>query len=101
MTGNMQTHRPLEGRNVLIVEDEPVAAETLREYRALVSKRAALAAEKTDAELAGSEAYADLEDRIESLRGEVDAANEHLLDDDAFLSLLRDLTDEGGDEGAW
>lgn len=74
--------------------------ETLREYRALVSKRAALAGEKSDAELAGSESFAELEARIDALADELDEVNERLLDDDTFISVLRDLTDGGGEDRA-
>lgn len=62
----------------------------LQEYFALVSKRAALEAEKTDRELAESTAYDDLNERIETLRERLDETTAK-MDDEDFEAVLRQL----------
>jgi DNA-binding response OmpR family regulator len=64
----------------------------LREYFALVSKRAALEAQKSDRELAESEAYAELTEEIEGLRADLDETTSNLSADD-FEVALRQLDD--------
>jgi len=72
-------------------------AERVREYRSLVAKRAALQAEKHPDELDDSEAYADLERRIDAVEATLDEDRERLTDDTEFVSALRDLTAPEGD----
>lgn len=62
----------------------------VRRYAALVSKQVALAREKSEAELAASEEYADLESEIGELREGLDSMFSEFDDDDfqaAFLSF--------------
>lgn len=54
------------------LHDRPVEDETVREYHALVSKKATLEAEKTHSELRHSEQYQRLVERIEELADEAD-----------------------------
>jgi DNA-binding response OmpR family regulator len=84
-------------------------ADRVRRYRSLVSKRAALQAEKSITELEASEEYADLEARIAATEEALSAEQDALKDDATFVSAIRDLagddrdTDEvdgdGGDGG--
>jgi DNA-binding response OmpR family regulator len=72
----------------------------VRRYAALVSKQVALAREKSEAELAASEEYADLEAEIGDLREGLDAMFAEFDDDDfqaAFLSF--DTPDEDEFDG--
>jgi len=62
----------------------------LQEYFSLVSKRTALEAQKSEHELADSEAYAELTDRIEKLDADIDETVAG-LDDRDFEAALRDL----------
>ncbi len=64
----------------------------LREYFSLVSKRAALEAQKSDRELAESEAYAELTAEIEDLRDRLDETTSN-LDANDFEVALRQLDD--------
>jgi DNA-binding response OmpR family regulator len=72
-------------------------ADDVREYHALLSKRAALEAEKSPAELEASDDYARLESDIDEMEATLEADSDRLLDDAAFVSELRDLTGEEGD----
>jgi len=67
--------------------------EQLQEYYALTAKQATLKANKPEAELEGSERYADLEERIAALRRDLDEVVAG-FDDDDFEAAFRDL-DEG------
>ncbi|MFC7235099.1 HalX domain-containing protein [Halosegnis marinus] len=66
----------------------------VREYYALVSKRAALESQKGDRELADSEAYAELVADIDRLRGDIDATLSEFTADD-FEAELRRLDEDG------
>jgi DNA-binding response OmpR family regulator len=72
----------------------------LQEYYSLVARQSALEAEKTEAELAESDQYDDLLDRIDDARS---AANEGLGDmgsDPEFVGAVREIMDEeAGDDG--
>jgi len=74
--------------------------ERVREFRSLATKRALLEAEKTPAELEGSEAYASLEADIAAARAALAEDSEQLADDVGFLATLRDATaeSEAGEE---
>ncbi|GAB3317858.1 response regulator [Haloplanus rallus] len=74
-------------------------AEDVREYHSLLAKRAALREGKSTYELERSEAFADLEERIESLRCTLEAEAESYTDDVRFVATLRAIDDEavGGD----
>jgi len=63
--------------------------ETLQEYFALTSKKAALEAEKTAAELRDHDEYQELVRRVEKLGAEADAAAESF--DDDFETLFQDF----------
>ena len=64
----------------------------LQEYFALVSKRAVLEAEKSDEELAASDAYAELEREIGDASERLDTIVAE-LDDEDFLSLFQTVGD--------
>lgn len=64
----------------------------LQEYFALVSKRAVLEAEKSDEELAASDAYAELEREIDDASERLDTIVAE-LDDEDFLSLFQTVGD--------
>ncbi|MFB6117367.1 HalX domain-containing protein [Halosegnis sp.] len=64
----------------------------LREYYALVSKRAALETQKSERELADSEAYADLVNELERLSDDIDATTANFSAED-FEAELRKLDD--------
>lgn len=70
-----------------------VYSDEIQEFFALASKRAALEAEKSQAELANSDAYHDLVDRIRSRRAELDNLLSQLTTDD-FVAVFRELNDE-------
>jgi len=70
-----------------------VYSDEIREFFALASKRAALEAEKTEAELENSDAYHDLVDRIRARRAELDDLLSQLTTDD-FAAVFRELSDE-------
>ncbi len=63
--------------------------ETLQEYYALTSKKAALEAEKTPSELQNSEEYQEMVDRVEELADEADPATAGL--DDDYDSLFKEF----------
>ncbi|MEE6210562.1 HalX domain-containing protein [Salarchaeum sp. III] len=69
-----------------------VYSDEIQEFFALASKRAALEAEKSQAELANSDAYHDLVDRIRSRRAELDDLLSQLTTDD-FVAVFRELND--------
>jgi len=70
----------------------------MQEYYALVARRSALEDEKTGEELADSEEYADLVDRIEAERATVDDDLGDLSSDREFVGAVREIVDE--DESA-
>ena len=63
----------------------------VREYRALLSKRAALEGGKSGTELVESDAYDELEERIAALEDDLEADEDRLLDDSEFVGALRDF----------
>lgn len=65
-------------------------AELEQEFYALVSKQAALTSAKSEDELEDSEEYAELEERIERLREDLDEAMPDMGDDE-FVAMVRDL----------
>jgi DNA-binding response OmpR family regulator len=69
--------------------------EARREYASLRAKQAALESRKTEEELADSEKYASLVERIEGLGDELNAADEALADETEFLSSLREIEEDG------
>jgi len=66
--------------------------EKLQQYFALVSRRATLKQEKTEAELARSDEYADLGERIGALQAELDDLIEGFEEED-YSVTLRDVTE--------
>ncbi|GAA0654987.1 HalX domain-containing protein [Salarchaeum japonicum] len=70
-----------------------VYSDEIREFFALASKRAALEAEKSEAELEESDAYHDLVNRIQARRAELDDLLSRLTTDD-FVAVFRELSDE-------
>ncbi|MFB6120251.1 MAG: response regulator [Halobacteriaceae archaeon] len=66
----------------------------VRRLRTLIRKKALLEAEKSPEQLAANDAFGRLRDDIEALRAELQAESEPLADDVAFVSALRDLTDD-------
>jgi two-component system response regulator AdeR len=71
-------------------------AEKVREYRSLLSKRAMLEEQKAEKELTQSEAYTDLQERIDDLEADLDGEQDHLLDDAAFVGALREFEEDDG-----
>jgi len=65
-----------------------------QELYSLVARRSALQAEKTDAELAASDEYAGLVERIESKRKSVDADLGDLASDTEFIGAVREIMDD-------
>ncbi|MDQ2050134.1 response regulator [Natronolimnohabitans sp. A-GB9] len=63
----------------------------IREYYALVSKKALLESEKTDRELADNEEYLDLRDRISELETCVDEQVADLSTHEEFVGAFQDL----------
>jgi DNA-binding response OmpR family regulator len=87
-------------RTVEELLDRSEYSETIREYQALLAKREALREERSDEELRESERFAELQRRIDRTRERLDAGSDRLVDDAAFVDLLRDLTgdENGGDD---
>jgi DNA-binding response OmpR family regulator len=75
-------------------------AELEQELYALVSKQAALRSTKPVEELAKSDEFVDLEDRIAGLRSDIGATLPDIGSDE-FVAMVRDIEaeDEGGDGG--
>jgi two-component system response regulator AdeR len=71
-------------------------AEKVREYRSLLTKRAMLQEQKTEKELTESEAYDDLQQRIDDLKADLDGEQDRLLDDAAFVGALREFEEDDG-----
>ena len=71
-------------------------ADRVREYQSLLSKRTLLETEKSEAELAESDAYARLEERIEALEQDLEADEDRFLDDSEFVGALRDFKESNG-----
>ena len=69
-------------------------ADAVQEYRSLLTKRAALEDEKEADELAESDAYAELQSRIDALEAELDAEEDRLLDDSAFVGAIREFDED-------
>jgi two-component system response regulator AdeR len=70
--------------------------ETRREYASLRAKQAALESGKTEGELADSQRYAELVDRIEEMGDELGKADAELVDETEFLSSLREVEEDNG-----
>ncbi|QGN07010.1 DNA-binding response regulator [Halorhabdus sp. CBA1104] len=68
----------------------------LQEYYSLVEKQATLEATKSSAELAESEQYATLTERVEDLRGDLSQTLGGVENDEDFIATLRELSN--GDE---
>ncbi|CAI49544.1 receiver box response regulator [Natronomonas pharaonis DSM 2160] len=74
-----------------------------QELYALSSKQAALRSSKPKEELDESEEFSELQERIDELRGDLDAAMPDMEDDD-FVAMVRDIEDgeddaeRGGDD---
>ena len=73
--------------------------ENLQEYYSLVARRSALEAEKTEAELAESDQYDDLLDRIDDAREEADDDLGDMGSDSEFVGAVREIMDEEEIEG--
>ena len=71
-------------------------ADRVRKYQSLLSKRTVLETEKSEAELAESDAYARLEERIEALEQDLEADEDRFLDDSEFVGALRDFEESNG-----
>ena len=72
-------------------------AELEQELYALVSKQAVLRSSKPEAELEESEEFADLEERIAEIRGQLDEALPD-MESDEFVAMVRDLEGDEADE---
>jgi DNA-binding response OmpR family regulator len=69
-------------------------ADLEQEMYALVSKQAALRSTKPEEELAESEEFAELEERIANLRSDIDAALPG-VESDEFVAMVRDIEADG------
>jgi DNA-binding response OmpR family regulator len=65
----------------------------LRNYYALTAKHATLMANKPESELAESEEFSDLEDRMADLRDDLDETVA-TFDDEDFVAVFRDIGDD-------
>jgi hypothetical protein len=65
----------------------------LQEYYSLTAKHAALSSNKPEAELAESEQFKSLKERLEGIREDLDRTVES-FDDDDFAAVFRDLSGE-------
>jgi two-component system response regulator AdeR len=73
-------------------------ADLEQELYALVSKQAALRSTKPEEELAESEEFADLEDRITELRSDINASLPG-VESDEFVAMVRDIEAEDDEDG--
>ncbi|MFB6163404.1 MAG: HalX domain-containing protein [Halococcoides sp.] len=71
--------------------DRSTYDELLQEYYSLVEKQATLEATKSSAELADSEEYTDLTERIAELQDELSETLGSIEDDDEFVARVYDL----------
>jgi two-component system response regulator AdeR len=89
--------KPVEKEMLLETVDRLLARSNYegleQELYALVAKRAALQSAKSAEEIAGSEEYADLEERIEKLESELDAAMPE-MESGEFVAMVRDIEAE-------
>ena len=69
---------------------------TFQEYYSLMARKGALRAQKTEAELEGSDAYQELLERIEMKRLEVDHDLGDMDSEIDFVSAVREVDDAGG-----
>lgn len=81
--------------NLLARRDQ---SEVLQEYWSLLSKRGVLLEESTESELSDSEEFAELEERIASLRDKLEDEKHRMGEDVEFLTALRNIEDEAGIE---
>jgi DNA-binding response OmpR family regulator len=81
--------------------------DALQEYHSLMARKAAIQAQKSDAELEDSDAYQDLLERIEATREETDQKLGDMGSDIDFVSAVREIAeredaaeerDTGGDD---
>ena len=68
--------------------------DNLQEYYSLVARRSALEAEKTESELAESDQYDDLLDRVDNARDEADDDLGDMGSDPEFVGAVREIMDE-------
>ena len=66
--------------------------EKLREYYALLAKHATLQDNKPESELASSDEFSDLEDRMNAIQAELDETVTG-FDDEDFIAAFRDIED--------
>jgi DNA-binding response OmpR family regulator len=69
-------------------------ADKVREYRSLLTKRAMLDEQKSEAKRQESDSYTDLEERIDALEVELDTQKDRLIDDAEFIGALREFEEE-------
>ncbi|MFT4883835.1 MAG: two-component system response regulator AdeR [Natronomonas sp.] len=69
-------------------------ADKVREYRSLLTKRAMLEEQKSEAKRKESDAYADLQERIDTLESELETDEDRLLDDAEFIGALREFEED-------
>ncbi|MFC3959391.1 HalX domain-containing protein [Halovivax cerinus] len=87
--------------------DRASVDDEFQEYHSLMARRGALEAEKSEAELADSEEYQDLLDRIDVTQTAVDDGLGDMSSEIDFVSAVRDLSDdataqpEDGDGSEW
>jgi len=68
----------------------------LQEYYSLVARRAALESEFTESQLESNDEYAELVERIESHRAEVDDSMGDMASDSEFVGAVREIMDDSG-----
>lgn len=76
--------------------DRAAAEENLRTYHSLMARKGALETQKTEDELAESDEYRELLDRIEAARNEADDALGDMGSETEFVSAVQDLAGDAG-----
>jgi len=94
--------KPVDSDGLLRIVDQLLTRDTydeqLRALYALASKRAALGSQKSQRELEDSDAYADLTERIERLRDDLDETVADLDERDFEMALRQIGSDEDGED---
>ncbi|NHX36486.1 MULTISPECIES: response regulator [Halolamina] len=78
--------------------DRAEVDDDLQQYYSLVARRSTLEAEKTEAELNDSPEYANLVDRIERQREEVDEELGDMSTDTDFVGAVREIMNDEGEQ---
>jgi len=80
------------------VSERATLREQLQEYYSLMSRKGALETWKTEKELAASEGYANLLERIEKAEAAVDESAGDMASESEFVGAVRELSDDTDEE---